>query len=181
MQKLMRLLCVACSAACQCRLAVVTGVSATSLAAKTEGSRIAGLQSASYGPDLSSRAMFTLALPSLQVRRVSHGHQQDQFLLGSYSTSPWSSSGAAMLALKPKPQDNKLSIGLLKASNTTAGKLASTRGVCLALSALRSIAFCEHSYMSCSFRFQAHACCAEPIDLSFVHSRCCSATPQSSL
>ncbi|KAL3156023.1 hypothetical protein ABBQ32_013011 [Trebouxia sp. C0010 RCD-2024] len=58
-------------------------------------------------------------LPHGKVRRVSHGNQQDQFLLGSYSTSPWSNSGLAMLALKPKAQDNKLSIGLLKASNTT--------------------------------------------------------------
>ncbi|KAL3145810.1 hypothetical protein ABBQ38_015186 [Trebouxia sp. C0009 RCD-2024] len=58
-------------------------------------------------------------LPHGKVRRVSHGSQPDQFLLGSYSTSPWSNSGSAMLALKPKAQDNKLSIGLLKASNTT--------------------------------------------------------------
>lgn len=66
-------------------------------------------------------AVFMLASLMLQVRRMSHGSQQDQFLLGSYSASPWSSSGSAMLALKPKPQHNKLSIGLLKASNTTGG------------------------------------------------------------
>ena len=52
---------------------------------------------------------------------MSHGSQQDQFLLGSYSASAWSNSGSAMLALKPKSQHNKLSIGLLKASNTTGG------------------------------------------------------------
>lgn len=59
---------------------------------------------------------------------MSHGSQQDQFLLGSYAMSPWSNSGSAMLALKPKSQDNKLSIGLLKASNTTGG---SCRHVCM--------------------------------------------------
>lgn len=58
---------------------------------------------------------------ALQVRRLSHGNQQDQFLLGCYSTSPWSTSGSMMLALKPKAQDSKLSIGLLKASNATEG------------------------------------------------------------
>lgn len=67
---------------------------------------------------------------------MSHGSQQDQFLLGSYSMSSWSNSGSAMLALKPKSQDNKLSIGLLKASNTTGG-------VCLYACMLVEILLCQ--------------------------------------
>ncbi|DBA87852.1 TPA: hypothetical protein ACH3X1_004849 [Trebouxia sp. C0004] len=59
-------------------------------------------------------------LPHGKVRRLSHGSQQDQFSMGSYSTTPWSVTGTMMLALKPKAQNNKLSIGLLKASNTAA-------------------------------------------------------------
>ncbi|DBA83403.1 TPA: hypothetical protein ACH3X2_006540 [Trebouxia sp. C0005] len=59
-------------------------------------------------------------LPHGKVRRLSHGSQQDQFSLGSYSTTPWSITGTMMLALKLKAQNDKISIGLLKASNTAA-------------------------------------------------------------
>ena len=92
-----------------------------------------------------------LASLPMQVRRMSHGSQQDQFLLGSYSTSPWSNSGSAMLALKPKPQHNKLSIGLLKASNTTGGRsphacgvlpLSACRPLVMRLSAVRTLSVC---------------------------------------
>jgi len=68
-----------------------------------------------------SQQLLTVLFCCWQVRRLSHGNQQDQYLIGSYSTSPWSTSGSMMLALKPKAQDGKLSIGLLKASNTTEG------------------------------------------------------------
>ena len=100
------------------------------------------------------------ALP-MQVRRMSHGSQQDQFLLGSYSTSPWSNSGSAMLALKPKPQHNKLSIGLLKASNTTGGRsphacgippLSACRNLSVQLSAARIPSVCA------LFSFQSPVC-----------------------
>lgn len=97
------------------------------------------MQNVGYRPDLSTNTTFIVDLPLLQVRRVSHGSQPDQFLLGSYSTSPWSNSGSAMLALKPKAQDNKLSIGLLKASNTTGGELACTSCVCVALPVSRTV------------------------------------------
>lgn len=59
--------------------------------------------------------------PCLQVHGISGSTQQQQYLLGSVSASPWNAAGTVLLALEPRLSNNKLGLGFLTASNTSTG------------------------------------------------------------